>query len=82
MYVPEILAVAEEAYAHEVIDDHGFALLVTAADGPPQTSRLPFLLAPEIGPKGTLAAHMARANPQWRSLERLSAQGGEALVII
>ncbi|MEE8507151.1 MAG: FMN-binding negative transcriptional regulator [Kiloniellales bacterium] len=81
MYVPEVFAVVDEAYAREVIDGHGFALLVTAADGPPQASHLPFLLAPEHGPKGTLVAHMVRANPQWRGLERLSAEGGEALVI-
>ena len=43
MYVPEAFTVADEAYAHEVIDGHGFALLVTAADGPPQASHLPFL---------------------------------------
>ena len=81
MYVPEVFAMAHEAYAHEVIDGYGFALLVTAADGAPQASHLPFLLEPEHGPKGTLIAHMARANPQWRDLERLSAGGGEALVI-
>ena len=81
MYVPEVFAVADEAYAREVIDGHGFALLVTAADGAPQASHLPFLLEPGRGPKGPLVAHMARANPQWRDLERLSAAGGEALVI-
>ncbi len=81
MYVPEVFALADEAYARKVIDSHGFALLVTALDGPPQASHLPFLLAPDHGPKGTLVAHMARANPQWRDLERLSAEDGEALVI-
>ncbi len=81
MYVPEVFALADEAYARKVIDSHGFALLVTALDGPPQASHLPFLLAPDHGPKGTLVAHMARTNPQWRDLERLSAEDGEALVI-
>jgi transcriptional regulator len=53
---------------------------VTATDGPPQASHLPFLLDQDRGPKGTLLAHMARANPQWREFRRLTERGGEALV--
>ncbi len=66
MYVPEVFAVADEAYAREVIDGHGFALLVTAADGPPQASHLPFLLAPEHGPR-------ARLSRTWRARTRSGA---------
>ncbi|MEE8189673.1 MAG: FMN-binding negative transcriptional regulator [Kiloniellales bacterium] len=81
MYVPEAFALKDEAYVRDVMDRYGFALLVTAADGATRASHLPFLFDSERGPQGTLTAHMARANPQWRDLELLSAKGGEALVI-
>jgi transcriptional regulator len=53
---------------------------VTASDGPPQASHLPFLLDPDRGPEGTLLAHMARANPQWREFRGLAERGDQALV--
>ncbi len=55
--------------------------MVTAADGAPQASHLPFLYEPGCGAKGRLTAHLARANPQAAELERLAAEGGEALVV-
>ena len=81
MYVPEAFALKDQAYAQEVMERHGFALLVTAVDGAPRASHLPFLFDPGCGPRGTLTAHMARANPQWRDLEHLADKGGEALAI-
>jgi transcriptional regulator len=60
-----------------------FATLVTAHDGLPFATHLPFLVYPERGPNGTLVAHMARANPQWRSFANLETEmkEREALVI-
>jgi len=54
---------------------------VTAGEAGPEASHLPFLLDPDRGAQGTLLAHMARANPQWRQFRRLTEQGGEALVV-
>ncbi|MFQ5773704.1 MAG: FMN-binding negative transcriptional regulator [Kiloniellaceae bacterium] len=81
MYVPDDFALDDAAAVAEVIRRHGFAVLVTAVDGRAVASHLPFLFDPDRGAKGTLRAHMARANPQWRDLARLGETGGEALVV-
>ena len=81
MYVPEAFRLDDRARVAEIIRAFDFALLVTAPDGRAQASHLPFLYDPEDGPQGTLLAHMARANPQWRDFAATAASGSEALVI-
>ncbi len=81
MYLPEAFRLDDPQRIAEVLRAHDFALLVTAADGVPQATHLPFLYDPEEGEKGTLLAHMARPNPQWRDFATLAAAGQEALVI-
>ena len=67
MYIPKHFAIAETAACHQVIVENGFGELVTVDDaGLPFASHLPFLLDPARGASGTLMAHVARANPQWR----------------
>jgi transcriptional regulator len=80
IYVPEDFQLDDSREIARIIGGFGFALLVTASDGPPQASHLPFLLDPDQGPKGTLLAHMARANPQWREFRGLAERGDQALV--
>ncbi len=62
---------------HAFMQEYNFAALVTQQDGELLASHLPFLLDAQRGPYGTLMAHMARANPQWRTL----AGTAEVLVI-
>src|SRR3546814_3119742 len=85
MYVPEAFRLDDRALVAEVIGAYDFALLVTAPATTPggraQASHLPFLYDPEDGPDGTLLAHMARANPQWRDFAALAEAGQEALVV-
>lgn len=82
MYIPEHFVLTDQEAIGAVLRDYAFAVLVTAVDGaPPQATHLPFIHAPKAGPNGTLMAHMARANPHWRDLAQLQADGGEALVI-
>lgn len=81
MYVPEAFRLSDRARMIEVMRAFDFALLVTAPDGRAQASHLPFLYEADEGPHGTLYAHMARANPQWRDFATLAANGGEALVV-
>ncbi|HLI07601.1 MAG TPA: FMN-binding negative transcriptional regulator [Ktedonobacteraceae bacterium] len=50
------------------IREHSFGAMVTVQDGLPVANHYPFLLDAQRGPQGTLFAHMARANSQWRSL--------------
>ncbi|MGE5767995.1 MAG: FMN-binding negative transcriptional regulator [Bacteroidota bacterium] len=81
MYVPEAFRLTDRARMAEVMRAFDFALLVTAPDGHAQASHLPFLYEPDEGPEGTLYAHMARANPQWRDFAALAGSGGEALAV-
>jgi transcriptional regulator len=81
LYIPEQFVLTDRARIVDAIRQHGFAILITAADGAPLATHLPFLLDEMRGPHGTLLGHMARANPQWRDFARLAAAGREALVI-
>ena len=81
MYVPKAFRLDDRERIAEVMRRFDFALLVTATQGQPQASHLPFLYDPASGENGTLLAHMARANPQWQDFEALAAAGQEALVI-
>jgi transcriptional regulator len=54
---------------HSLIESHSLGLLVSmGADGLLANS-IPFLLQRTIGPFGTLQAHMARGNDQWRNID-------------
>jgi transcriptional regulator len=44
----------------------GLTTLVSVGADGPIVSNLPILLDPGAGPYGTIAGHLARANPQWR----------------
>ena len=81
MYVPEAFRLSDRGRVAEVLRAYDFALLVTAPEGRAQASHLPFLYEPDEGPEGTLYAHMARSNPQWRDFAALAAAGQEALVV-
>jgi transcriptional regulator len=75
MYVPAAFAEPDLARLRDFIRRHGFATLVTHGEGGLVASHLPLLLDADAGPQGVLLGHMARANPQWRSV------AGEALAV-
>jgi len=62
---------------HALIRSQPLGLLVSAGPGGLEANSIPFLLDSSASKLGTLRAHMARANGQWRSLDGLT----EALVI-
>lgn len=66
MYIPPAFAETDTAALHDFIERHSFGLLVSSPSDGPFASHLPFLLDRNDGPFGTLVAHVARANPQWR----------------
>ncbi len=77
MYQPAHFREDRLEVQHGLIRTHPFGLLIThGADGL-LADPLPFLLDATASPKGTLRAHVARANPQWRVLM----QSPEALVV-
>jgi transcriptional regulator len=62
---------------HALIRAHPLGTLVTLGPGGLVANALPFVLDASAGPLGTLKAHLARANPQWRDF----APAVEALVV-
>ncbi len=76
MYIPREFQVPP-ALAKPILDRYDFATLVTVDENGPYASHLPFLYRPDKGPLGTLSAHLAKANPQWKSFPA----PGEVLVI-
>ena len=54
---------------HGLIESHSFGLLISSGTEGLLANALPFLLQRMSGPLGTLRAHMARGNAQWRGLD-------------
>lgn len=77
MYIPKFNAVTDLAILHDLMRRFSFATLVTTHEGAPFATHLPFMLDPGAGANGTLIAHMARGNAQWRDFDSAS----EALTI-
>jgi len=77
MYIPPINRESNLAVLQQIMQDNSFATLVTSDGGAPWATHLPVVLHPHRGERGVLAAHLARANPQWRHFQA----GREVLVI-
>lgn len=67
MYTPSAFKVEEIEQLQAFMKEFSFATLVSAVDGCPVATHLPFVVRPSDGQLGTLVAHMARANPLWSS---------------
>jgi len=68
MYIPAPFAVADLARLHDFVEQNSFGILISQVDGLPFATHIPFLLDREVGPQGSLIAHMARANPHAENL--------------
>jgi transcriptional regulator len=53
---------------HDLIRAHPLGLIVTSGPGGLQANHVPCLIYPDVSERGTLRAHLARANPHWREL--------------
>jgi len=62
---------------HELIRTHSLGLLITAGPGGLIANPVPFLIDAASSERGTLRAHIARANPHWRELAAID----ECLVV-
>jgi transcriptional regulator len=76
MYVPTVFAEKNLETLHALIEDHGFASLVSSTPDGIVATHLPIMLDRTRGAQGTLVAHLARANPHARALD-----GAEVLAI-
>ena len=64
IHIPRDFAEHDLSRLKSLVRAHNFATLVSADQGEIQVSHLPFMMD---GEGKTLRAHMARANPQWRT---------------
>lgn len=72
MYQPAHFREDDLGAQHALIRAHPLGLLVTAGPGGLTANPIPFLVDPKASERGTLRAHLARANPQWRELEAVA----------
>jgi transcriptional regulator len=77
MYLPRSFQEQDSERLLGLMRRFSFATLVTAQDGVPFASHLPFLVEPGAEGPGRLLSHMARPNPQWRAF----AEDRDVLVI-
>lgn len=77
MYQPPHFREDDLATQHALIRAHPLGLLVTSGASGLVANPVPFLIDTESGAKGTLRAHVARANPQWRDIR----DGAEVLIV-
>ena len=76
MYIPPAFNEERLDVQHALIRAHPLGLLISSADDELLASPLPFHLAAETSPLGTLQGHLARGNTHWTSLD-----GRDALVV-
>jgi transcriptional regulator len=68
MYQPPLFKEDDLQVQHALIRAHPLGLLITAPAGGPTANVFPFHLDAGRSPKGTLQAHMAKANGQWQEI--------------
>ena len=70
MYIPKAFEGAD-AVGREIMQAHGWALLVTADEaGAPLATHLALHWQDDGSPHGALVGHLARANPHWKLFAR------------
>jgi transcriptional regulator len=69
MYIPRHFQEHDIDVLQGLIRANPLGILIVQSAGVPDAFDIPFELCPEQGELGTLRAHIARANPLWRSLQ-------------
>lgn len=69
MYQPPHFREDRLEVQHQLIEAHPLGLLISVSVEGPVANSIPFLLQRQLGAKGTLQAHMARTNPQWKEVD-------------
>ena len=69
MYQPPHFREDRPEVQHALMRAHPLALLVTFGEGGLTANPVPLLLHPEVGERGVLRGHLARANGQWRTFD-------------
>lgn len=66
MYIPKYFKLEEEEVIYDLIEQYGFATLVSQHKGEPYATHLPLMLNKD---EKTLYGHFARPNLQWKDVE-------------
>lgn len=69
MYIPKQFRKEETNDIVQFIRENSFGVLFSQHDGVPTATHLPFILSTEEDGSITLLSHMAKANPQWKTLD-------------
>jgi transcriptional regulator len=77
MYIPDHFKEDNLERVSALIQGGSFGMLITAPQGQPFVSHLPFLFERSLGAHGKLLGHMARANPHWQHFS----DGADVLVV-
>lgn len=77
MYQPPAFRETDLATQQAFIAAHPLGLLISGGAAGLLANPIPFILYPEEGERGTLRAHLSRANPQWKVL----AEAPDALIV-
>lgn len=66
MYIPSHFEETRVDVMLQLMREHALGTLVTLGSSGLEANHIPFEIAPEPAPFGTLRAHIARSNPLWR----------------
>jgi transcriptional regulator len=69
MYNPAPFPEERLEVLHAFIREHPLAVLVSCGEGGLEASHVPVVLHPDMGPRGTMHCHFARANSQWKTIQ-------------
>ncbi len=67
MYQPPFFKEDRIHVMHELMHGHPFATLITTQNNELSADHIPMLIHPELSDKGTIRAHIAKANPIYRN---------------
>lgn len=68
MYQPPHFMETDPATLHALMRAHPLGLMISATPDGPIADPVPMLLDADAGPHGRLRAHVARANPHWKTI--------------
>ncbi|GAB3218447.1 FMN-binding negative transcriptional regulator [Algoriphagus aestuariicola] len=77
MYIHPLNAWENEPEVIDFIQKNAFATLVSQVNGRPWATHLPFVFGKNSEGDASLSGHIAKANPQWRSIK----DGDEVMVV-
>ncbi|WP_404442287.1 FMN-binding negative transcriptional regulator [Sutcliffiella horikoshii] len=69
MYIPKQFRNEETKELVQFIRENSFGVLFSQHEEKPTATHLPFIISTEVDGTITLLSHMARANPQWKTLD-------------